>query len=90
MASNSSSNSSPYPTAAISQNLKVNPYRRRSPSISTEGDGIYSRDGGMEAHHYHGLSICCYAPLLPFAEHFTCSDCSTLFNKVSEKHTNIF
>lgn len=30
--------------------------------------------------HYHGLSICCYAPLQPHMQHYTCSDCSTVFN----------
>ena len=36
-----------------------------------------------EPPHYHGLSICCYAPLQPYMQHFTCSDCSTVFNKVN-------
>lgn len=31
---------------------------------------------------YMGLSLCCYAQLLPYANHFSCSDCSTLYNKV--------
>ena len=33
--------------------------------------------------HLNGLSICCYAPLFAYANHFTCADCSTLFNKVT-------
>ena len=35
--------------------------------------------------HYHGLSICCYAPLQPHMQHYTCSDCSTVFNIVRSK-----
>ena len=35
--------------------------------------------------HCHGLSICCYAPLQPHMQHYTCSDCSTVFNIVRYK-----
>ncbi|CDW87491.1 cyclin-j-like protein [Stylonychia lemnae] len=31
--------------------------------------------------HMNGLSVCCYAPLFYNHYHFTCSECSTLFNQ---------
>ena len=55
--------------------ISFNPYRKDSESSETT-------EGIQGLPHFHGLSMCCYAPLLPFMEHFTCSDCSTLFNKV--------
>jgi hypothetical protein len=63
-----------------------NPYRPDSSSDEDRSDLEYHGPAfhslGKEKFHFKGLSLCCYAPLLPHAGHFTCSDCSTLFNTV--------
>ena len=52
------------------------------------GMDLDSTSGGSPP-NYHGLSLCCYAPLIPTShpsssEYFTCTECATLFNNVSQ------
>lgn len=73
---------------ATTSNLRLRSTSRHNSSSRNQSSSASTSKGAMtigngELPHYNGLSICCYAPLMPYESHFTCSDCSTLFNKVS-------
>lgn len=63
-----------------SSGSELSPKHHEKCYSETDSDGLNEMG---EHPNFHGLSICCYAPMLPHDDHFTCSDCSTLFNKVT-------
>eukprot|EP00347_Sterkiella_histriomuscorum_P011250 403373169 len=64
---------------SCSRSDRLNSSFRSFRSHSTNMNDL--RNNSIPAHMMNGVSICCYAQLLANDDHFTCSDCSTLFNK---------